>query len=154
MRKPQRPYYLPATKLAQMGECQLRLVLEDRYGDMTTKAQRDAREAGVRAHADFHRRVVQHHNRREDASGRDTRCFIATQVFGTTDPRTERLRRFRDEKLMTCGTGRLFVRSYYRWSPSVASLLGAHPRMGHAVAWGLEQFIAWLEGGDRPCSRS
>lgn len=146
MPAPKRPYYLPATKLAQMGDCELRLVLESRLGDMTTKAQREARKVGVRAHADFHERTMRHHNRREGASARDSRCFIASQVFGLVDPRTERLRRYRDERLLTTAAGRVLVWIYYRISPWVAGRLVGRPRAGRVVGRGLEWFIAWMEG--------
>jgi hypothetical protein len=52
------------------------------------------------------------------------KCFIATAVEEHfTDDTVTVLRRFRDEVLSRSNGGRLFIRLYYRFSPSVAILL-------------------------------
>jgi len=54
----------------------------------------------------------------------DDTCFIATAAFGDVDaPQVERLRALRDKFLLRTSLGRGFVRSYYRWSPTVAAWL-------------------------------
>lgn len=51
-------------------------------------------------------------------------CYIATAVYGSYDaPEVMVLRRFRDETLQKSTLGRWFIRTYYRWSPSVANKL-------------------------------
>ncbi len=48
-------------------------------------------------------------------------CFIATAAYGSMEhPAVNILRRFRDEVLMKFGTGRAFIRLYYRHSPHAA----------------------------------
>lgn len=48
-------------------------------------------------------------------------CFIATAVYGTPHAQEiDQLRDFRDEILLKNVLGRLFVRAYYRLSPSIA----------------------------------
>lgn len=51
-------------------------------------------------------------------------CYIATAVYGSYDaPEVIVLRRFRDETLKKSALGRLFIRVYYKFSPSVAEKL-------------------------------
>jgi hypothetical protein len=52
------------------------------------------------------------------------RCFVATAAFGSPDHEyVLYLRHFRDRRLMTSVTGRMFVRLYYRFSPPLARWL-------------------------------
>lgn len=54
-------------------------------------------------------------------------CFIATAVFGGIDhPVVLALRAFRDRSLNQTVFGRLFVRTYYQISPSIAVLIERH----------------------------
>jgi len=61
-------------------------------------------------------------------------CFVATAAYGDPDaPEVERLRRFRDERLLTNAVGTAFVRAYYKMSPPVARLIARHPSLRTAV---------------------
>jgi hypothetical protein len=54
-------------------------------------------------------------------------CFIATAAYGSyMADDVMVLRKFRDEYLLTNSAGRAFVRSYYKYSPSVASIISKH----------------------------
>ncbi len=58
-----------------------------------------------------------------DASS-DSRCFIATAAYGSPfEKHVEILRAFRDVYLLPSKLGRLFVETYYSFSPNVASLI-------------------------------
>ncbi|MFA6216027.1 MAG: CFI-box-CTERM domain-containing protein [Candidatus Omnitrophota bacterium] len=51
-------------------------------------------------------------------------CFIATAVYGSYDASEVKiLRKFRDSYLLKNEWGKKFVNWYYRWSPSVASVI-------------------------------
>lgn len=71
----------------------------------------------------------------------DSRCFIASHVYGVQDPRTEQLRQFRDEVLMPHWLGRVFVQVYYALSPSFVSLCRRYALLDsiarRGVAWAL-----------------
>ena len=64
-------------------------------------------------------------------------CFIATAVYEDADAQQVRsLRAFRDDFLLRSYPGRLFVRAYYRFSPSAARLISKHGalrRLGRTV---------------------
>lgn len=72
----------------------------------------------------------------------DSRCFIASHVYGVQDPRTEQLRQFRDGYLMPHALGRVFVRVYYALSPGFVALCRRSSIMDSAakriVAWALQ----------------
>ena len=62
--------------------------------------------------------------------GGDRRCFVATAVFdGADGPEVLRLRRFRDERLLTNHAGRAFVRLYYLHGPRMARTVSRRPRL-------------------------
>ncbi|MGH8463059.1 MAG: CFI-box-CTERM domain-containing protein [Pseudomonas sp.] len=83
------------------------------------------------------------------SSARDSRCFIATAVYGPEAPQTEELRAFRDRTLMRSALGRAFVRCYYRLSPPVAAGLSRHPRLAAPVRTGLDA-MRCVVGRDPP----
>jgi len=75
-----------------------------------------------------------------DGSG----CFVATAAHGDYDaPEVKELRALRDEYLAMSGTGRTFIRWYYREGPSAANWIAERPwaRSGTRVAL---QPAVWL----------
>jgi len=55
-------------------------------------------------------------------------CFVATAAFGSDmEPEVEFLRRFRDERLITNASGRLFIRVYNSIGPAFARLVRSSP---------------------------
>ena len=115
-----------ASDLAEMGFCEQKCLLKARMGPVDTDRSKEAKRGGLAEHDRFDRVVRQHHDRVADEAARrsrDTRCFIASAVYGIDDPRTDELRAFRDQVLLTRPMGRTAVRLYYRLSPAVAILL-------------------------------
>lgn len=55
-------------------------------------------------------------------------CFIATAACGIDSEEAIILRHFRDTVLLNSALGRLFVRTYYRLSPPIASLIANSPK--------------------------
>lgn len=60
----------------------------------------------------------------ETVSNSNKDCFISTYVYGHDDPRTEHFRAIRDTRLNKTLGGRLFVGSYYWWSPKLVYAFG------------------------------
>jgi hypothetical protein len=55
------------------------------------------------------------------AAGRSSKCFVAAAVYGSyTAPQVIALSEFRDNCLMICSLGRIFVKIYYKLSPPFA----------------------------------
>ncbi len=74
-------------------------------------------------------------------------CFIATAAFGSINEiHVLQLRRFRDVCLLTNRPGTLFVKLYYRYSPSLASFIAVHPVLRQIVRYSLYPLIgfSWL----------
>jgi hypothetical protein len=125
-------YYLPATKLAAMGHCETKILLEKKLGDRATPEQAVARKEGSAMHTRFDRVVRVAHNR-PLAQARDKRCFVATCVYGAEDARTEQLREYRDRVLAHVFAGRALISIYYVVSPWIVRLLERCPGMKEPV---------------------
>jgi hypothetical protein len=77
----------------------------------------------------------------------ESKCFIATAAFGSAHAAPVLLlRRFRDEFLLQHAAGKLFVSTYYRYSPALAEWLLKHSEWRGVVlqALILVQIWAWL----------
>lgn len=56
-----------------------------------------------------------------------SKCFIATAAFGSSmSPEVQSFRDFRDSYLMTNSVGRIFVKTYYQFSPPFARWIQHH----------------------------
>lgn len=81
-----------------------------------------------------------------DDGNRDHRCFIATAAFGSSlAPELNALRAFRDRRLMAHPLGRLFVRTYYRVSPSLAAFISRHEGLRAVVRATLRPVVGWAQ---------
>jgi hypothetical protein len=61
-------------------------------------------------------------------NGEDEGCFIATAAYGDPNaPDINKLRKFRDEKMLTNSEGRNLVNTYYRYGPVGAKFISKRP---------------------------
>jgi len=73
-------------------------------------------------------------------------CFIATASYGTPMAKEVRiLCKFRDEFLLKNSVGRVFVKIYYRVSPSVADFIRNKPVLRKIVRIGLKPLICFCK---------
>jgi len=81
-------------------------------------------------------------------------CYIATSCYGSYDhPDVLVLRRFRDERLLATGLGRLLVAFYYSVSPAMARSL-AGTRVATAIrTWLLVPLVCGLRAWGQACRR-
>lgn len=136
---------LSATELAATATCETQVALTRRYGKRATVQQVEARQRGDREHARFHVHASAHHNHAQ----RKGPCFVATCVYGAEDPRTWRLRRFRDAQLRPYWLGRQCIAMYYATSPKLVAWLSNHPCATDGVRWLLDRLVAVLERKDQ-----
>lgn len=131
------------TALAGFVKCEMQEYLRSKGEDSSTEETKAAAEAGTREH-----------ERWEAAGGGvpgggDRRCFVASWALGPDDEDTERLRRWRDERLLGSAPGRLARDVYYAVSPVLISLLSPIPG-ARAVSARVVRLISRLLTGGRP----
>ncbi len=72
------------------------------------------------------------------------KCFIATAAYGSLlEPHVATLRSFRDVYLLSFAPGRLFVKTYYAYSPPAACFIAKHETLRAAVRIGLLPLVAF-----------
>ena len=72
-------------------------------------------------------------------------CFIATAAYGTpAADEIDVLREFRDEVLLHCGPGQVFVDFYYKYSPPAADFIAERKWLRTLVRDGFVDPIVWL----------
>lgn len=129
--------FVSATDIASLFHCEQKVVLDRRYGETVTEQQEAARTRGHREHVAADRRARMQHNRRPRPAAKSP-CFIASHVYGPTDPRTNQLRAFRDQVLRRHGLGRTLTALYYRHSPAVVRRLEDRPTVTWMVRLGID----------------
>jgi hypothetical protein len=138
IRKGRSERLVSATELAEMGLCEMRVVLNHRHGKRTTPVQRDDMKRGIAAHTRY--------LEQGRAAAGDRRCFVATCVFGADAEETQTLRMFRDVVLQPRWWGRVLIALYYRLAPSLCEVLDQSPSALVGVRWLLRRVVA---GGRR-----
>lgn len=110
----------PATNLTDIVAgvyCEQRMMFDADRGGARPEHVRKRAAAGIRAHERFEH---------EAASG-DSRCFIASAVYGPDAWQTNALRQYRDRRLKPTIVGRILISIYYRMSPPLAQHLRTKP---------------------------
>jgi len=116
--------------------------LELKYSGAAVSASAEkARARGDAAHKQF--------NTQMRNAERDSRCFIASQVYGFNDPRTEALRNWRDTVLMPTVAGRLFVKIYYASSPFLVKVCRRLSVVNSAMRFLLDGFRRVINVADK-----
>ena len=118
-----RPPSVTATELAECCVCEQRVVLDRQHGKRRTASSRHRMRAGTDVHAELHREALG----QLAAQANDGRCFVATALWGSADPRTLALRAWRDSWLLKKRWGLAAVRLYYRLSPPIARTVVRRP---------------------------
>lgn len=77
-----------------------------------------------------------------DNVGSLSNCFIATASYGTPMAKEViMLSQFRDEYLLNNALGKLFITTYYKTSPKIASFISKHPHLKSLVRWSLKPMV-------------
>jgi hypothetical protein len=136
---------ISATELAKLGLCEKRLYLDSIYGrGRDTAEQKEAKARGNDVHEAS--RLAALATPASPRAARDTRCFIASAVYGPHAIKTDQLRAWRDDVLMRSEPGRLFVRVYYAVSPPIARALLRWPAAAGLVRQLLDRVVAVVTG--------
>ena len=73
-------------------------------------------------------------------------CFIATNLYGAQDYKTNVLRLYRDVRLSAHPAGRLFIRAYYNFlGRSISGLLDRVPFLKKPAYWFVDRIVARVE---------
>ena len=114
--------FVSASELARLGYCERQVAFDATFGEQETDLQRQARDRGNRAHAEFFDKG----ERLARRSATRGKCFVATLVLGAS-AETQALRAFRDLYLRRFVLGRWLIGRYYRVSPLVCRWLARNP---------------------------
>lgn len=91
--------------------CETQVQLNARHGKKRAASAEVYTRRGDAEHARRHKQVMRVHAKARRASA-DSRCFIATAVYGESAWETEQLRLWRDRCLRSSVLGRLFIALY------------------------------------------
>jgi len=121
--------------------CEQRVLFDRARGKRRTVQSRQQMLAGEAAHAALHHQALRH----LPLQTRDGRCFVATALWGTTDPRTEAFREWRDRWLLKRWWGPTMVELYYAASPWLVGFVVRAPRLRAAIDAGLSAVVRRLD---------
>lgn len=76
-------------------------------------------------------------------------CFIASVAFGADAEEVCILRRFRDDFLASNRFGRIFVETYYKYSPGLAARIKKSPKLCTAVRAALAPLVFIIDWGQK-----
>lgn len=114
------PLTVSITKVVAAVYCEQKVVFDREFGDVRPRHVKAKAQEGIRQHARF-----EIEGRMKKAA--DSRCFIASHVYGIDADETNELRGWRDRHLMSSMFGRGLVRAYYFVSPLLLRVAGRSP---------------------------
>lgn len=143
------------TDIVSVVYCEQKVVFDRSHGDARPMSVRLKAAAGTFEHLRFQWEGYSRNPARLLArmatpgpTGRraatDSRCFIASQVYGPDAAETNALREWRDRVLMQSRAGRLIVGLYYRVSPALLPVLRHSDVLTRAARRVLDCIVHWL----------
>lgn len=133
------PLTVSITKVVAAVYCEQKVVFDREFGDVRPQHVKAKAQEGIRQHARF-----EFEGRVKKAT--DSRCFIASHVYGIHADETNELRGWRDRRLMSSLFGRGLVRTYYFMSPLLLRVAGRSPfctRLAKAI---LDRIVDKIRG--------
>jgi len=131
---------LAATDLSKSAYCEQQVVLDRKYGAKRKEFVTQRASEGNRMHVKAHREAIRHLKR-------DSRCFIATSVYGPDASQTNRLRQFRDESLLSNWWGCLITDAYYAVSPWYVRVIERSASLHRLTTYMLDRLLCKIEKG-------
>lgn len=137
--------------------CERKAVFDRHYGKATPAEVKRKAERGTFEHRRFEVEgysrnplrllaKISQGNPRARYRKADTRCFIASQVYGVSAPETDALRAWRDSTLMSTKVGRVLIRMYYYWSPALVQIMKRSPRLTRLARNFLDSMLRHIRG--------
>ena len=127
-----KPTWVSASDVGRAAFCPHSLELKNAGARVSEDAIK-RRQRGDQLHDEHNQKVVE-----------DSRCYIASYLYGVNDERTNRLRRFRDTVLIPHRSGRFLIDLYYLISPRLVSLAKKSKFVERAIAGVVNQIITRL----------
>ncbi len=128
------------TEIVAAEYCEQKVLHDQRYGNRPTREAQRAMRDGQRDHDRFERDGL------AQQAGQDSRCYIATAVFGGDAIETNELRDWRDNWLSLHSAGRAFIQAYYWASPTLVKLFAHIPGANSVIRTILRGFLRLLGG--------
>lgn len=125
-----------ASSIGAIAFCPHSVELERRNTPISD-LQSKKRHAGDVKHSQFNSEMI------------DSRCFIATHLYGQHANETVVLRNYRDSVLLKSRIGRFCVSLYYRCSPVFVRLSKSFPSLDIAATWFIKRFLRHIENRNR-----
>lgn len=133
---------ISATDLATLGRCERQAVLDARYGKIEARSTEPDRQRGNEEHQRHHVEVKRY--AKEPMPTGNTRCFIATAIYGPDAWQTWALRGWRDRRLLPSPAGRILVRLYYAVSPWIARQALRRNAVHQGLRFLLDRIVRWI----------
>ena len=89
------------------------------------------------------------HDQLNIQASKDKRCFIASYLYGSSDPRTENLRVWRDTTLTNKIYGPSLVKLYYLASPTLVWICQKNKWINAITQRSIDRFSGSLKGSEK-----